>query len=228
MKKIMLLVAALLFLITPLLAAEQAPGADKEVKTKFGVVKVNSTRDDLYKAFPESERLYIPHKILDEEWVVFRNINSDNPHNASTFYLKNGRIEDWKENYNPSPKNEGSPFEIHEGEKIDRWFFPAGEAKWNGAKLTMIEWNMLTDTQKLMFLTECQNELKKEYGPGISIDMGKYIIAMDYYASTCPSSCFAVPVTNIVKEFLVSDGQIPPKNAEPPAAAPPAEPPPQP
>ena len=218
MKKIMLLVVALLFLAAPLLTAESAPVADKEVKTKFGVVKVNSTRDDMYRAFPESERLYIPHKILDEEWVVFRNINSDNKHDVITFYLKNGRIEDWKENYNPSPKNEGSVYEVREGDKINKWFFPAGAAKWDGSKLTMIEWNILTDTQKVMFLTECQNELKKEYGPGISIDMGKYIIAMDYYASTCPSNCFAVPVTNIVKEFLTSEGQIAPKSAAPPAA----------
>lgn len=228
MKKITLLVIALLFLTVPLLAAETAPATEKEVKTKFGLVKVNSTRDDMYKAFPESERLYIPHKVLDEEWVVFRNINSDNKNDVITFYLKNGRIEDWKENYNPSPKNEGSVYEVPKDEKIDKWFFPTEGAKWNGAKITMIEWNILTETQKVMFLMEYQNELKKEYGPGISIDTSKYIIAMDYYASTCPSNCFAVPVTNIVKEFLTSEGQIAPKNAAPPAATAPAEPPQQP
>jgi hypothetical protein len=215
MKKITLLVAALLFLVTPLLAAEPETGAEKEIKTKFGAIKVNSTRDDMYVAFPESERLHIPHKILDEEWVVFRNINSDNPHDVITFYLKNGRVRDWKENYNPTPKNEGSPYEFHEGEKIEKWFFPAGEAKWNGDRLTMIEWNVLTESQKVMFLTEYQNELKKEYGPNISIDMAKFILAMNYYADTCPSNCFAKPATDIVKELLVRDGQIASKSAAP-------------
>lgn len=208
MKKVIFLFAALVFVVPSLLAEEVKPEAKKEIKTKFSTVAVGDTRDKLYKAFPESERLYIPHKILDEEWVVFRNINSDNPHDAITFYLKNGIIESWKESFNPAPKNEGSPYEFHKDEKMDKWFFPAGESKWDGSKLTAIEWNMLTDSQKVMFLTEYANELKKELGRDISIDIAKYMVAMDYYADTCPTSCFTKPATNVVRELLGQEGQI--------------------
>ncbi|GEM_PF-2436536 len=179
-----------------------------EIVTSLGTLRIGTSKEDLYKVFQEKDRIAIPHKLLNEEWVIFYDITTPDPNDTITFYLKSAQVVGWKRGYNPSPKNEGSPYEYNKDEKLDKWFFPKGESRWDGTMLTAIEWNMLLDAQKVVFLKEYDKELARETGVDPDIDINKYILALNHYSDTCSDTCFMVKVTNIIKELLESEREL--------------------
>ena len=181
---------------------------DEEIVTKLGTVKVGMPKDMLYKIFQNQDRIF-SHKILGGEWIVFRNWTSANPKtDVITFYLSDGLVTGWKDAFVPSPKNEGSVYEYKSSDSIREWFFPAGKSRWNGTDMSVQEWNMLTDTQKVLFLAEYMKEVEKEEGAHISIDTSKYLLAINYYADTCSTAYISKKITDVIRSLLVSEGKI--------------------
>lgn len=181
---------------------------DDEIVTKLGTVKVGMPKDKLYGIFQNQDRIF-SHKILGGEWIVFRNWTSANPKtDVITFYLSDGLVAGWKNAFVPSPTNEGSIYEYKPDAKIENWFFPQGKSRWNGADMSMQEWNMLTDTQKIMFLAEYMKEVNGEKNAHISIDTTKYLLAINYYADTCSTAYISKKITDVIRSLLVSEGKI--------------------
>ena len=137
------------------------------------------------------------------EWIVFRNWSSANPKtDVITFYLSDGLITGWKNAFVPSPTNEGSIYEYKPSENIKEWFFPDGKSRWDGTNMSVQEWNMLTDTQKVMFFTECTKELAKESGSHAALDTSKYILALNHYADTCSTTNISITIADEIKKLI--------------------------
>ena len=213
-----IMLLSLLLLTVPILAdtpetkpAASLPfmrGPDEEIVTKLGTVKAGMTKDALYKIFQNQDRVF-SHKILGGEWIVFRNWTSANPKtDVITFYLSDGLVTGWKDSFVPAPTNKGSIYEYKPDENIKEYFFPSGKSRWDGADMSMQEWNMLTDTQKVVFLAEYMKEVDKEKLTHISIDTSKYLLAINYYADTCSTAYISKKITDVIRSLLVSEGKI--------------------
>lgn len=61
--------------------------------------------------------------------------------------------------FNPFPQNTDSPYEYNSDNIPDICFFPANKARWDGSKITVKEWPMLTDFQKTMFIAEYEAKM---------------------------------------------------------------------
>ena len=162
----------------------------------------------LYKIFQNQDRIF-SHKIPGGEWIVFRNWTSANPKtDVITFYLADGLVAGWKDAFIPAPTNKGSIYEYKAGDSIKEWFFPSGKSRWDGVDMSMQEWNMLTDTQKVIFLSEYMKEVDREKLAHISIDTSKYLLAINYYADTCSTAYISKKITDVIRSLLVSEGKI--------------------
>lgn len=181
---------------------------DEEIITSRGSVKAGMPKDKLYGIFQRQDKIF-SHRILGGEWIVFRDWASASPKtDVITFYLVDGLVTGWKHAFAPSPTNEGSIYEYKKGEQIGQWFFPEGKSRWDGADMSMQEWNMLTDSQKVMFLTEYIKDLESKEGEHIAIDTAKYILALNYYADTCSTAYISQKITDVTKNLLASEGKI--------------------
>ena len=65
----------------------------------------------------------------------------------------------------------------------------------------MGKWNMLTDTQKVMFFTEYTKELDKESGSHAALDTSKYILALNHYADTCSTTNISITIADEIKNL---------------------------
>lgn len=217
---IIIFLLALLFITTPSLGQELHYEAKGEVSLEFGAeeekeelatdsgtVYKGMPKGALYKIFQKHDREF-KHKILAYEWIVFKNWTTEEPNDLITFYLKDGHVMGWKKEFDPTPKHKGSFYEYDEGERIDNWFFPKEKARWDGRALNMLEWHMLTNSQKTKFIVEYADLMEKEYNTDINIDIEKYVIAMNHIADTCSEQGLDIVGTNVVKDLLIDDGQI--------------------
>lgn len=219
MRKFIVFLALLVF-IGPVMAAENQTksvpanepvmedGPNAEFVTSLGTIKPGMSKDELYKVFQKQDRLFA-HKVMDDQWIVFRDWTSDKPKtDVVTFYLKDSVVTGWKKAFVPSAMNKDSIYEYDQKEKIDKWFFPSGKARWDGENMTIVEWNMLTDTQKIMFLTEYAAELGQAEPEPISIDTAKYVSALNHFADTCSTSRISDKITDVTRVLLASEDKI--------------------
>ena len=109
--------------------------------------------------------------------------------------------------YAPAAMNKGSKYEYSGNEHIDAWFFPSDKAKWDGSKLNLLEWNNLTKSQKVMFITEYLKQFNAQYHTKITVDMDRYIIGMDYFNDNCPQACINISAGDAINNLLISDGK---------------------
>ena len=208
MKKILFaLVVFSSMAVSSLLAEEVAIQKEDKIETSRGTVYVGMSEDKLGAVFQANNRLLVPHNLLHEGWLVFTYWPSGRPNDVITFYLKNGKVTGWERRYNPTPVNEGSAYQYNSDEKIDKWFFPAPSSRWDGASLSLLNWNELKKSQKVMFITEYIGGLNKQFDKNISVDVDKYIIGMDYYADHCSTNCERIMATLAVNDLLISDGK---------------------
>jgi len=178
-----------------------------ELITPRGKVYVGMAEENLYDIFQEHDRILIPHAILSKEWHVFRDFTSKNPNDTVTFYIDAGKVTGWKRGYASAPENKGSKYEYDNNEHIDVWFFPKGKARWDGSKVNLLDWNKLARVQKVMFILEYIKELNSKYKTGITVDVDKYILGMDYFNDNCPEACRNIAAGDAVNNLLISDGK---------------------
>ncbi|MCX5678772.1 MAG: hypothetical protein NTY76_06665 [Candidatus Omnitrophica bacterium] len=181
-----------------------------ELVTPRGTIYVGMKKEDLEDILQEWNRKFAPNYVLNKGWLIYRDITSNNPNDTITIYTTSGKVTGWDRSYVPSPENKGSKYEYREGERIDVWFFPKEKSRWNGYELNILDWNKLIRLQKVMFLLEYVKQLNEEYKTDISVDINKYILAMDFYASNFPEAGKGVAAVSGVNSLLISDGKAKP------------------
>ena len=79
-------------------------------------------------------------------------------------------------------KTEGSIYSYSENDIPEVFFFPKEKARWDGTKVTMCEWYMLTDLQKEKFVSEYLGEMKKQYQGAIEALGLDYLQALNLFS----------------------------------------------
>lgn len=181
--------------------------SNEELVTPRGNVYVGMDLDKLYEVFQEKDRILIPEAVLKRECHVFRDLASGNPNDTITFFVSSGKVTGWHKGYVASCQNKDSIYEYDNNSHIDIWFFPQDKARWDGAKVNLLDWNKLNQAQKIMFITEYIKQLNLQHDTAINVDIDKYILGMNYYSSNCPEECENIPASGAVNNLLVSDGK---------------------
>lgn len=103
-----------------------------------------------------------------------------------------------KKQFDPFPKNTQSDY-AYDREKVPAvCFFPMDKARWDGNKLTVKDWSLLTDFQKTMFISEYVDV----YHQGIEINGWDYLIALNTFVSKCEdkSTSMIMPMEVLLKK----------------------------
>ena len=180
--------------------------AGGKLVTPRGDVYPGLSEEKLYDIFQEQDLILTPQAILSKEWLFFRDFTSKNKNDTVTFYIDAGKITGWNIGYSPTPGNKGSKYEYN-NELIDVWFFPKGKAKWDGSKVSLLDWNKLTRVQKVMFILEYLKQMNGKYKSGITVDVDKYILGMNYYNDNCTEICRDMAAGDAINNLLISDSK---------------------
>ncbi len=90
----------------------------------------------------------------------------------------------------------------------DVFFFPKEGARWDGTKVTMREWYLLTDTQKERFISEYLGELRDEYKMNIDVTGVDYLKALNIFSSYSNDRTMREPSTKFIDILLNGQGKI--------------------
>jgi len=104
-----------------------------------------------------------------------------------------------------SGNTEGSIYAYSDNNIPEVFFFPKERARWDGSKVTMREWYMLTDLQKEKFVSEYLGELKKQYQCAIEAMGFDYLKALDLFSYYSNEKAQAQPSTKVID--LMLEGQ---------------------
>ena len=105
----------------------------------------------------------------------------------------------------PSNNAEGSIYAYSESNIPEIFFFPKEKARWDGTKVTMREWYMLTDLQKEKFVSEYLGELKKQYQGALEALGLDYLKALDIFSYYSNEKAQGQPSTKVID--LLLEGQ---------------------
>ncbi|MDD4202681.1 MAG: hypothetical protein PHQ52_04365 [Candidatus Omnitrophica bacterium] len=90
------------------------------------------------------------------------------------------------------------------------WFFPVKDAKWDGAKVTVKEWNVLTDEQKRKYVEEyiamAIETLRDDYIIMEDINPDYHLMALEIFRSRVSDP--SVEMQTIVLTSLIANGDI--------------------
>jgi len=108
----------------------------------------------------------------------------------------------------PSGNSEGTIYSYREDDMPEVFFFPKEKARWDGAKVTMREWYMLTDLQKERFISEYLGELKKQYNSGVEVVGWDYLRALDIFSYYSNEKSLNEPSTKFMDKLLSGQGKL--------------------
>lgn len=109
-------------------------------------------------------------------------------------------------------KDGSSLYEYDENNPPEAFFFPPEKARWNGYKVTMAEWYLLTDLQKERFISEYMGELNRQYHAALeSIGLDDYIRALNLFSYYSNNKTMNEPSTKFVDKLLSGQGKMPEK-----------------
>ena len=103
-------------------------------------------------------------------------------------------------------KTEGSIYAYSNNDIPEVFFFPKEKARWDGTKVTMREWSMLTDLQKEKFVGEYLGELKKQYQGAIEALGLDYLKALDLFSYYSNEKAQSQPSTKVIDLLLKGQG----------------------
>ena len=103
-------------------------------------------------------------------------------------------------------KTEGSIYAYSNNDIPEVFFFPKEKARWDGTKVTMREWYMLTDLQKEKFVSEYLSELKKQYQGAIEALGLDYLKALDLFSYYSNERAQGQPSTKVIDLLLKGQG----------------------
>jgi hypothetical protein len=90
----------------------------------------------------------------------------------------------------------------------DVFFFPKERAKWDGSRVTVREWYMLTDTQKERFISEYLGELRDERLTGSDAMEMDYLKALNIFSSYSNDRTMREPSTKFIDILLSGQGKM--------------------
>lgn len=93
------------------------------------------------------------------------------------------------------------------------FFFPSDKAKWDGTKITVREWYMLSEIQKERFITEYLDEMRKQYNSPIDVTGMDYLKALNMFSYFSSDKSSTEPTTRVIDKLLSGQGKISPKPA---------------
>ena len=88
------------------------------------------------------------------------------------------------------------------------FFFPKEKARWDGSKVTMREWYMLTDFQKERFIKEYLQELQKQYNDPINVMFADYLKALNVFSYYSNDNTMNEPSTKFIDKMLSGQGKL--------------------
>ena len=103
-------------------------------------------------------------------------------------------------------KTEGSIYSYNNNDIPEVFFFPKEKARWDGTKVTMREWYMLTDMQKEKFVSEYLGELKKQYQGAMEALGLDYLKALDLFSYYSNEKVQSQPSTKVIDLLLKGQG----------------------
>lgn len=115
----------------------------------------------------------------------------------------------------PSAKS-ADLFTYDEADPPEVFFFPKDKARWDGTKITVREWYMLSELQKQKFITEYLDEMRKQYNSPIDVAGMDYLKALNMFSYFSSDKSSAEPTTNVIDKLLSGQGKIAPKSADSP------------
>lgn len=164
-------------------------------------------KDELFRLFKSRCQLLGSQKILNREWVAFRDPIIKSSNNVTTFELQDGKVMKCTAGYVTDPANQNSEYEYNVHQKMDRWFFPTERAWWNGEKVQLLDWHKLRRNQQIVFIIEYVDEINKKFNSNIRVDIDKYLLAIDYYADNCDKNCVGIPLSEAVNTLIINEGK---------------------
>lgn len=107
----------------------------------------------------------------------------------------------------PSAVVEGSIYSYREDDVPEVFFFPKEKARWDGTRVTMREWYMLTDLQKERFVSEYLGELKKQYNGAMEILGLDYLNALNVFSEYANEKIQRQPSAKVIDLLLEGQGK---------------------
>jgi len=151
-----------------------------------GVFFKGMMKDELFEAYKGRYQLLCFQKIIDKERIILRDTSLRSIDNIITFELKNGRVTKWDTGYNPDGP---------------------GNSKDTSNKIKLTDWHKLRRNQQISFLLKYLVEINKKFGTHITIDVDRYILAMDHYANLCNINSMAIPAAEAINTILIGEGK---------------------
>lgn len=102
--------------------------------------------------------------------------------------------------------NEGSIYAYSESDIPEVFFFPKDKARWDGSKITMREWYMLTDLQKEKFVSEYLAELRKDYQGALEVLGLDYLKALNLFSYYSNDRALNEPSTKFIDLIIKGQG----------------------
>lgn len=103
---------------------------------------------------------------------------------------------------------EGTIYSYGDEDIPEVFFFPKEKSRWDGSKVTMREWYMLTDLQKERFISEYFSELKKQYEGAVgSIGLDGYIKALNLFSYYSNDKSLNEPSTKFIDTLMKAQGK---------------------
>lgn len=88
------------------------------------------------------------------------------------------------------------------------FFFPKEKARWDGSKVTMREWYMLTERQKEKFIAEYLGDIRDKYKIGIDVTGVDYLKALNIFSSYSNDRTLREPSTKFIDILLSGQGKV--------------------
>ncbi len=88
------------------------------------------------------------------------------------------------------------------------FFFPKEKAKWDGSKVTMREWYMLTEKQKEKYLDEYLQDLKAKNNVTIDIVSMEYLKALNAFSAYSNDKTLQEPSSKFIDILLSGQGKV--------------------
>jgi len=103
-------------------------------------------------------------------------------------------------------------YEYDENNPPEVFFFPPEKARWNGHKVTMSEWYLLTDLQKERFISEYMGELRRQYRATLEVmGLEDYMRALNLFSYYSNNKTMNEPSTKFIDKILIGQGKVPEK-----------------
>ncbi len=89
------------------------------------------------------------------------------------------------------------------------FFFPKETARWDGSRVTMKEWYMLTSLQKQKFISEYIADLERQYRQSITVMGLDYLEALNAFSYYSDGKAMDEPPTKFIEKLLDGQGKLP-------------------